>query len=401
MNGRTLMLVPALALGFAASACGPDAGAAPAASLEVFPDTALLGAEAVRIAGLSVEPVAAAPWREEWSGPGRLALDPAVTQPLGAIVEGRVMQVLAQPSDRVRAGQVLVTIHSHEMLDARAAHAAARAALVRAESDARLAESAGARAERLYAGKAISVAELERARAAAVDAEALRFAAAAESERATEMLAHLIGEGPVPAGVSPHEALVRSPLDGIVISRDAQPGQVAVVGSPLVTVSRTSSLQLVLNLPEAALGAVAPGAEVQFSVQANPAREWGAVVTRVSPAIDVATRTVEVLARVDDPTGDLRPEMFATARVRGPGAETVLTVPAAAVQTLDGDTVLVVAVQRGEGMHVRAAPVRIGRRNAEVAEVLTGVAEGEAVVVEGAAIARAEILRRREAGSEE
>ena len=173
MNGRWLMPVPALALAFAVAACGPDVGAAPPTPLGEIPDTALLGAEAVRIAGIRVEPVVASTWSDEWSVPARLVLDPAVTQPLGAIVEGRVMQVLVHPGDRVQAGQVLVTIHSHEMLDARAAHAAATAALVRMESDARLAESAAARAERLYAGKALSVAELERARAAAVDAEAL------------------------------------------------------------------------------------------------------------------------------------------------------------------------------------------------------------------------------------
>ncbi len=399
MNNRSLMLLPVLAL--AAVACGPEVDAAPAVSAEVVPDTALLGAEAVRIAGLRVEPVSATSWHDEWSGPARLALDPAVTQALGAIVEGRVMRVLVQPGERVRAGQVLVTLHSHEMLDALAANAAARATLIRAESDARLAESGAARAERLYAGKALSLVDLERARAALVDAEALRLAAAAEAERAEEMLRHLTGDGPAPEGVSPHEVLVRSPLDGTVVSREAQPGQVVVVGAQLLTVSGTSRLQLILHLPEAALGAAAPGAEVRFSVQAYTGREWSAAVTRVAPTIDPTTRTVEVLAQVNDPAGELRPEMFATASVRGPGTSAVLTVPAAAVQTLDGDTVLVVAEQRGEGVHVQTVPVRIGRRTAEVAEVLSGVEEGTTVVVEGAAIARAEIMRRREAGSEE
>ena len=401
MNGRSLALLGGLALLAAAAGCGGEMDAAPATAAPAPPDTALLGAEAVRIAGLRVEPVRLEPWHEEWSGPARLALDPAVTQPLGAIVEGRVMRVLAQPGDRVQAGQVLATLHSHEMLDALGAHAAARAALVRAESAARLAESAAARAERLHAGKALSVADLERARATAVDAEALRFAAVAESERAAEMLAHLTGDGPVPAGVSGHEVLVRSPIGGVIVAREAQPGQVVVVGAPLLTVSGVTRLQLVLHLPEAALGAVAPGAEVRFSVQAYPSREWAATVTRVAPSIDPATRTVEVLAGVDDPAGELRPEMFATASLRGPGASRVLTVPAAAVQAMDGDTVLIVAEQRGEGVHVRAVPVHIGRRSAQVAEVLSGVEEGIGIVIEGAAVARAEILRRREAGSEE
>jgi cobalt-zinc-cadmium efflux system membrane fusion protein len=404
MNRRTLLLTGTLLCAALSAACtggGADAAplAAPAAPAAPA-DTALLGAEAVRIAGLRVEPVRAAAWRDEWSGPGRLALDPSVTQPLGAIVEGRVVRVLALPGDTVRAGEVLVTLHSHEMLDALGARATARAGLVRAENDARLAASAAERAERLYQGRAASLAELERARAARVDAEALCLAAAAEERRATALVAHLLGEGPVPAGVEPHEVLVRSPMEGVVVDRAAQPGEVVVVGAPLLTVSRLSQLQLVLHLPDGALAAVAPGATVHFTVRAEPGRDWTAEVTRVAPAVDAATRTVEVLARVSDPGGALRPEMFASARVEGPGGSPVLVVPAAAVQAMDGDTVLVVAEPRGEGLRIRAVPVRIGRRTSSRAEVLGGVVEGTPVVVAGAAVARAEILRRREAGAE-
>lgn len=400
MNARSLLLL--LAVPLVAAACGgAEVDARPAAELVAPPDTALLGAEAVRIAGIRVEPVTSAPWREEWSGPGRLAFDPSVTQPLGAPVEGRVVRVLALPGDRVHAGQVLATIHSHEMLDALSGRAAAQAALVRAENEARLAASAAERAERLYTAKALSLADLERARAAAAGTEALRQAAVAESARATEMVAHLVGTGPVPAGVEPHEVLIRSPLQGVVIAREAQPGQVVTVGAPLLTVSRAETLQLVLHLPDAALTAAAPGAAVRFTVQAYPGREWTARVIRVAPEIDRVTRTVEVVAAVDDPGGMLRAEMFATARLEGPGSAPVLTVPAAAVQAMGADTVLIVAEQRGEGMHLRATPVRVGRRTAATAEVLGEMEPGTMVVVEGAAVARAEILRRQEAGSEE
>ena len=78
----------------------------------------------------------------------------------------------------------------------------------------------------------------------------------------------------------------------------------------------------------------------------------------------------------------------------------MLTVPAAALQTLDGEAVLVTAEPRGEGMHLQAVPVRVGRQGADVIEILAGVEEGTPVVVQGAAIARAEILRRREAAGE-
>ena len=398
MNSRIFAVGAALVI---AGCGGAEMETGTAAPRPEPPDTALLGAEAVRIAGLRTEPVRLAPWHDAWSGPARLTLDPEATQPLGAIVEGLVTQVYALPGERVRAGQVLVSLHSHEMLDALAADAAARAALARADNAVALAVSVAARAERLQSGKALSLAELERARADAVQASALRNAAAAEADRAAAIVEHLTGSGPVPAGTSPHEALVRSPIDGVVVSREVQPGQVVVVGAPLLTVSRVTSLELVLNLPEGAVSAVAPGTEARFTVQAAPEREWVATVTRVAPAIDAVTRTVEVRARVNDPARELRAEMFATARVQGPGSSTVLTVPTAALQTIDGETVVLIAEQRAEGIHVRAAPVVIGRRTAQLVEVLDGVAEGTPVVIEGAAIARAEILRRREAGSDQ
>ncbi|MBX6364058.1 MAG: efflux RND transporter periplasmic adaptor subunit [Gemmatimonadetes bacterium] len=407
MKRLALPAILAILAGCRADAAPPAAPAPPAADTAAAAaaaapsaDTVLLGAEALKLGGIRVAPLLRASWHDEWRAPGRLALDPTHTQPLGSLVEGRVVRVLALPGDRVRAGQVLATLHSHEMLDALAARAATQAALARAENELRLATSTLERAERLYAAKATSLAELERARAARIDAEAQRDAAAAEAERAREMVAHLRGSGPTPPGTEPHEVLIRSPIDGVVVSREVQPGQVVVVGAPLLTVSRIGRLLLVAQLPEGAVGAVGPGAEVRFTVPAYPGREWSARIARVAPAIDPATRTLEVQAAVDDPRAELRAEMFATVRVQGPASEPVPVVPAAAVQVLDGDTVLIRAEQRGEGMHLRAVPVRIGRRTADAAEVLSGVEVGSWVVVDGAAVARAEIVRRRDAGSE-
>jgi hypothetical protein len=91
--------------------------------------------------------------------------------------------------------------------------------------------------------------------------------------------------------------------------------------------------------------------------------------------------------------------MFAMVALTGRPGSGVLTVPSSAVQALDGDTVVIAAAPRGSGLHVEAIPVRIGRRTAELAEVIAGVQEGALVVTTGATIARAEIVRA--AGAEE
>ncbi len=398
MQCRGLRAVPLVVLVAAALGCSGQSEGAPVlqAESESMPaDTALLSAESVRLAGFTTAPVTRSAWRDAWSVPARLTLDAANTAPLGSVVEGRVMRVYVMPGDRVRTNQVLVAIHSHEMMDARAAIARARAEMTRAESNARVAQSAGERAERLYTLKALGLAELERVRGARTDAEAVRDGAAAEVGRATDMLDHLVGSGPKPDDYDEHWALVRAPLNGLVISREAQPGQVVTVGAPLVTVSRPTALTLVMQLQDAAVAAARVGATVEFSVGAHPERAFRARVTRVFPSVDTLTRTVEVHAAVTDNSGLLKPEMFVSAQLLGPAGRVVATVPAGAVQSFEGDTVVIAAEARGESLRLEAIPVRIGRRTRDRAEVVAGLDSGATVIVGGAAVAKAEILKRR------
>ncbi|HEY9429687.1 MAG TPA: efflux RND transporter periplasmic adaptor subunit [Gemmatimonadaceae bacterium] len=362
-----------------------SAGSVPA------PDTALLGARAATIAGIDTVRVTRGAWRDRWTVPARLALDPNGTQAIGSLVEGRVSRVLVLPGERVRAGQLLVAINSPELLDARQAFVASEAALVTAESELRLATGSAARTERLHAAKAASLADLERERAAKTAAEASYARLAAEVQRARAAYAQLGGSAQGNSAVP--EASIRSPMNGVVVARDAEPGQVVAAGTPLVTVSRMNTLALVIQAPEEAVGSVQPGAPLRFTVRAYPRREFEARVTRVAPALDPRTRTLEVVAQVANDSGQLRPEMFATVVLAGRPDGHVLTIPATAVQALDGDTVVIVAAPRGSGLHVEALPVRIGRRSADVAEVIDGVREGTLVVTTGAAIARAEIVR--------
>jgi RND family efflux transporter MFP subunit len=362
------------------------------------PDTALLGARAATIAGIDTVRVLRRAWRDEWTVPARLALDPDGTQAIGSLVEGRVTRVLVLPGDRVREGQLLLAISSPQLLDARQALVASEAALKTAESDLRLVTASAARTERLHAAKAASRADLERERAAKTAAEAAHARFAAEVQRARFAYAQLGGSAEGTSGVS--EASIRSPMNGVVVARAAEPGQVVSAGTPLLTVSRMSTLALVIQAPEEAAGSVQPGAPLRFTVRAYPRREFEARVTRVAPALDPRTRTLEVVASVANDSGDLRPEMFATAALEGRSGDGVLTVPSAAVQAIEGDTVIIAAAPRGSGLHVEALPVRIGRRNVELAEVIEGVREGMLVVTAGAAIARAEIVRAASAGEQ-
>lgn len=380
-----------------ALACGGDAPApdTPADDPNVNADTALLGARMVEVARFELSPIRRQPWRDATRVPARLVLAPTATQKLGAIAEGRVTRVHVLPGDAVRRGQVLVRIHSHEMMDARARLLQAKAAERQVEAEVRLVTAAADRAERLFAARALSQAELERARTTRTDVEARLDAARAETARATAMQEHLVGDGPLPADYDEHEVLIRAPLDGLVISRDVQEGMVVTVGLPLVTVSRTTELWMVAHVPETAAAVARTGTTIRFTVPALGDRSFDAKVMRVAPAVDTLTRTVEVQAVVLSKDAALRPEQFATAELASTPGAPVLVVPAAAVQSIDGDTVVIAADQRGEGLKLEAVRVRTGRRTSEWVELLAGADTTRPVVVGGAAIAKAEILKRR------
>jgi len=383
-----------------AAACNREPEAAATTPTPEGPraDTALVSAEGVRIAGFTTAPVQRSVWHETWSVPARITLDPSATEPLGSIVEGRVVKVYASPGDRVKRSQVLVAIHSHEIMDARASLGRAKATMSHAESDSRVVTSAADRAERLYTIKALSLADLEHARGNRIDAMAALDAARYELERADAFLDHLVGDGPLPDDYDEHWVLIRAPMDGQVVSRDVLPGNVVLVGAPLITVSRLSQLVLVMQLPEAAAAQITTGASVQFTVAAHKTRPFNARVSRVLPSIDTMSRTVEVHAAVVNANGLLKAEMFAQAEIDGPASGATNSVPAAALQSLDGESVVITARKLGEALQMEVVKVRVGRRTRERVEILAGLDSTQIVINDGASIAKAELVKRRGGG---
>ncbi|MBU6365741.1 MAG: HlyD family efflux transporter periplasmic adaptor subunit, partial [Gemmatimonadetes bacterium] len=179
-----------------------------------------------------------------------------------------------------------------------------------------------------------------------------------------------------------------------------QPGTVVLPGVPLLTVGDPGRLQLQLALSVEAAAGVQAGSRVRYELTDAPGGWHEAVVTRVAPTVDTLTRTVEVLARPSGRAAGMRAEAYAQAEVLGVAEAPVIVVPAAALQALEGDTVVVAFEPRGAGAFIRAVPVRAGRRAGALVEVRAGLPAGTVVVVGRAAIAKAELLKRRTGAAE-
>jgi membrane fusion protein, heavy metal efflux system len=385
----------------AALACGGEPPVADTATPPAAADTATLEAASVAIAGFTYATVERAPWRAALRASGRVVPDPVTTTPIGAVVDGRVVEVRVQPGDRVAVGTVLATIHTHEMMDARRDLASALAQRQTAAAQSEQATRERARTERLLALRAAGTQDVERA----VATERAALAALADAEgavtRAEGLVEHLLGDGDLPADLDPHLALVRATRAGVVLERSVQPGLVVLMGAPLFTIASDAALVVEVGVPETGLAAAQVGATLRFRVPAFPTDTFTARVVRVAPGLDTLTRLTTLWASPSTGAGRLRAGMVAQAELQGaPDAETTV-VPAGAVQAMEGDTVLIVAEPKPDGsVLLRAQPVRIGRRSGPLAEVLDGLTAGAQVVVQGAAIAKAELLKRRGAFDE-
>lgn len=283
---------------------------------------------------------------------------------VGSIVEGRVERLRVLPGDPVEVGDVMVLIHSHEMLDARRDLDAARA-----EMD--YAERALARSLELLAAGAVSREEVERRTAD-------RDAAAAELRRGEEMMRHL---DPSSEG----DVTVRAPRTGVVLQVFVEPSSTVLPGDALVEVGALTPLWATAHLPEDLAARLRPGGQARVTLQAYPGDTLQARLVRVGGRVDPATRTVEVRVEVLDAPAGARPGMFARVELLEADTRIGVELPGEAVQQVDGEPSVFVEEEPGR---YRAVPVQL-QPLAGGALLVTGLGEAVRVVVGGAPFLKA------------
>ncbi|RPH75380.1 MAG: efflux RND transporter periplasmic adaptor subunit, partial [Nitrospiraceae bacterium] len=183
-----------------------------------------------------------------------------------------------------------------------------------------------------------------------------------------------------------------------VIARDLTKGELVETTHKLFAVADLSTVWVVANVSEKDVSyvqhaAAVPNQPVEVYVAAYPDEVFQGTVSYVGDVLDSVTRTMQVRLRLANPTGRLKPEMFATIRVSSEPTSDILVVPETAVQH-DRDRSFVF-VQREPGVF-EARTVRLGEKNGTVVEVLEGVREGEAVVMEGAFTLKSELLKPKD-----
>ncbi|MDY0885878.1 efflux RND transporter periplasmic adaptor subunit [Dongia soli] len=172
---------------------------------------------------------------------------------------------------------------------------------------------------------------------------------------------------------------VLAPADGIVVEKPAQEGMRVEAGEPLYKTADLSTVWLIAQVQEQDLGLIQQGEQVSATFVAYPGRSFTGTVDFIYPTLSSETRTGQVRIIMPNPDGALRISMYANVEIKGAiGNQSVLAVPSSAV--LDSGTRQVVLVAVGQGKFQPRA-VHLGIRGDDWAQILSGVKEGERVVV--------------------
>jgi RND family efflux transporter MFP subunit len=174
---------------------------------------------------------------------------------------------------------------------------------------------------------------------------------------------------------------VRAPFSGVVTARFVEAGQNLAVGAQLFEIADTNPLLVRMYLPESELKDVSVGQQVSIEPDNAPGTRLSGRVVRIAPEVDERTGTVKVTAETE---GGAMPGSFARVRVVTDTRQETLTVPRRGLLSDAGEFFVYVA----EADSVRKVPVRVGYQNEEYSEVLSGVDEGDSVVVVGAGALR-------------
>ncbi len=315
---------------------------------------------------------------------------------LHAKVAGYIRNIYVDIGDRVHTGQVLAVLEIPELV---AEVDEAKAAVHHAEEEIQRAHSDVARAEAdnvaLHAN-AVRLVNTDKARPGLIaqqeldDATAKDRASQAQVEAAKSALAAAQQQLEVARANQEHYAAlfdyakITAPYDGVVTWRFSDTGSLVQAGTsntsglPVVTVAQINVLRLRIPVPESLASKVRIGDSADVHVQATGEHFTGQV-TRFTDSLDMSTRTMQVEIDVPNPTYHLQPGMYADVTLSANSRPNALTVPIQAIQHGENNktTVMVVDPQN----HVQSRPVEVGVESSNNVEILSGLTEGEKVIV--------------------
>lgn len=262
-------------------------------------------------------------------------------------IDGRIDKLLFKEGQPVKKGAVLVVLDSAEQ----------RARVAAAQADMKLAQSRYKRSEELVAQNFISKQALDEARA---NLDILRARLRQEQ-------------------VALDKTLIRAPFAALAGLRQVSPGAYVNKGDDLVRLDALGNLKLEVPVPETYLSLVRIGLPITLTIDALSGQRFSGKVHAIDPVVDPVSRNVRVRARIANPKGQLKPGMFARATADLGGRTRAILLPEQViVPRPDGNYVFLVVNGKAD-----LRKVTLGKREPGRVEIVSGVAVGDTVVLDG------------------
>lgn len=176
-------------------------------------------------------------------------------------------------------------------------------------------------------------------------------------------------------------AVLTSPIDGVITARNYDVGDMYAMSAPLFTVEQIKPVKLLVAVSESDYSKVKKGDSVELTADAVPGKTFYGKVARLYPTVDPATRTVTVEVHVANNYNTLRPGMFTRVKLNF-GTNKSVVVPDIAVVKQQGSGERFIYVLNEDGT-VTYQPVVLGRRLGAEYEVLEGLQDGATIVTGG------------------
>ena len=284
-----------------------------------------------------------------------------------SMVPERIVSLRFKEGERVKKGQVLAVVRPDTL---RHGERSATAALDAARADRDYLKSEITRQQKLLSKKIVSQAMVDQLRARLRTAEAqLRRLEAVASQASTAR----------------GNATIRSPMEGIIGRRFLSQGDMAAPSLPLCTVVRMDRVELEVNVPEQDLANIRAGMAAVVRVARYPGEAFRGPVTRISPTIDLQTRTARVKVVLDNKDHRLMPGMLARVNLEVERRDQVVVVPYNSLiieMGQGGKAVHRIYVQDPGGKAI-GRKVELGIVDAHRVQVVKGLAPGDTLVTRG------------------
>jgi len=320
---------------------------------------------------------AAAVTADEVVAPGRITVDPRRAHRVVLPVAGRVVRVLVQIGDAVRANQPMLLIDSPEAETTISEIRQAQAQVTQATGQVRRAKADLERMRDLLEHKAVAAKDVLHAEQDLAEAEAGLEQAEAHWAQARRR-AQILGLTPGSAG---EQVVVRAAIGGKVLDLTVSAGEYRNdTTETVMTIADLSTVLVTSEVAERDIRLVTTGEQVAVELVAYPGETFSGRVTRIADTVDPRTRTIQVQAEIANPSSRLRPEMFGRIR-HSHAARSLPVVPVQAI--VHGASGPSVFVEQAPGVFERRGVVTGHTASGQVG-ILDGLQPGDRVVVDGA-----------------